>query len=242
MVAMVNSKSNIAIKQSLLRQIVVVEDDRNLADSIRFNLEHQGFNIRVVHSARSALNIILENPPDLVVLDVDLEDLSGVDLCRRLRSVDATAIMPILMLTSHLEAAQKVLGGEFGAQDYLNKSFSIRELSGRVNVLLRRAEGIAGQGPLYDDGVLVIDPWNFSVQYKGHEVHLTRKELRLLEELAQNNGRVILREVLFDRIWGQKRSYDSRTLDVHVLRLRKKLGNPELIETIIGIGYRLRKP
>jgi two-component system alkaline phosphatase synthesis response regulator PhoP len=242
MVAMVNSKSNAVGKQSHLQRIVVIEDDETIADSLRFNLEHQGFRIRVANTVQSALDIILEKPPNLVLLDASLQGRSGVDLCRQLRSEISTRRVPILMLTCGLDETQETLRLKFGADDYLKKPFSIRELLARVNVILRRVEGVEGQGPIYDDGVLRIDPWNFSVRYEGREVRLTRKELRLLEELAQNQGRVILREVLFDRIWGMKHSCDSRTLDVHIRKLRQKLGNSKLIETITGIGYRLRKP
>ncbi len=238
---MISAKPNGEGIQSDRRRIVVVADEGSIADSIRCNLEPQGYRIRVANTVPVALHIILENPPNLVLLDADLQGRGGVDLVRHLRSEALTGNVPILMLISDSKETQKVAGLEWIADGYLKKPFSMRELLARVNVTVRRAQDIESQGPIYDDGVLVIDSWNFSVRYEGREVRLTRKELRILEELAQNNGRVTLREVLFDRIWGSKQSCDSRTLDVHIRRLRKKLGNPNLIETVTGIGYRLRK-
>jgi DNA-binding response OmpR family regulator len=142
------------------------------------------------------------------------------------------------MLTARSGDSDQVLGLDLGADDYLTKPFRMRELIARVNAMLRRNDGPEPEHPVYDDGVLVIDPWSFSVRYEGREIRLTRKEMRLLDELARNEGRVMMREVLLDRIWGLRDYGDSRTLDVHIRRLRTKLGNPKLIETITGIGYR----
>jgi DNA-binding response OmpR family regulator len=143
------------------------------------------------------------------------------------------------LLTDSSSESNKGFGIELGADDYIAKPFHMRDLVARVNAILRRLDGPQSEQPIYDDGVLVIDPWAFSVSYEGREVRLTRKETRLLEELARSEGRVMMREVLLDRIWGLRNYSDSRTLDVHIRRLRAKLGNPKLIETITGIGYRL---
>jgi two-component system, OmpR family, alkaline phosphatase synthesis response regulator PhoP len=239
MVAMADAKLNGSGKETSIRSIIVVEDAEDIADSIRYNLAHEGFLVRVASSGQAALDLILDRPPNLILLDVNLPGMSGFELCRRLREESATARVPILMLTARSGESDKVLGLELGADDYLTKPFSMRELLARVNAILRRADGPAPEQPVYDDGVLVIDPWTFSVRYEGREVRLTRKEMRLLEELARNEGRVMMREVLLDRIWGLRYYGDSRTLDVHIRRLRMKLGNPNLIETITGIGYRL---
>jgi len=233
-----DAKLNAPGSDNGIRSIVVVEDARDVADSIRYSLEHQGFRVRVASTSQVALDMVLDHPPNLVLLDIDLPEMSGFELCRRFRAEAATMRVPIVMLTTRLGESDKVLGLELGADDYLTKPFSTRELLARVNAILRRTEG-PDEGPVYDDGVLVIDPWAFSVRYEGRDVRLTRKEMRLLEELARNAGRVMMREVLLDRIWGLSHYGDSRTLDVHIRRLRVKLGAPPLIETITGIGYRL---
>jgi DNA-binding response OmpR family regulator len=222
-----------------VRSIVVVEDAQDVADSIRTSLEHQGFRVSVANSNVGALDLVLDHPPDLVLIDLSLPDNSGFELCRRLRDESVTARVPILMLTAREPESGELRGNDLGADDYLTKPFSSRDLLSRVSAILRRTDRPDVQSPIYDDGVLVIDPWTFSVRYEGKEVRLTRKEMRLLEELARSEGRLMMREVLLDRIWGLRDYADSRTLDVHIRRLRTKLGNPNLIETITGVGYRL---
>ena len=234
-----DSKLNASIRENNIRSIVVAEDAGDIADSIRYNLERQGFRVWIANTGQAALDLVLDHPPNLVLLDVNLPGMSGFEWCRRFRAEAATTHVPILMLTARSADSDKVLGLELGADDYLTKPFRMRELVARVNAILRRTDGPEPEQPIYDDGVLVIDPWTFSVRYERREVRLTRKEMRLLEELARNEGRVMMREVLLDRIWGLRNYGDSRTLDVHIRRLRAKLGNPKLIETITGIGYRL---
>ena len=165
--------------------------------------------------------------------------MSGFELCRRLRSEATTSQVPILILTARTEEADKVLGLNMGADDYITKPFSMRELVARVNAALRRAEGLEGNRPVFDDGALRIDPSTFTVNFRGGNVRMTRKEFALLSELARNQGRVLTREVLLDRVWGVTYYGDSRTLDVHIRRLRQKLGDATVIETVTGIGYRL---
>jgi DNA-binding response OmpR family regulator len=225
---------------SRFRRVVIVEDDEDIADSIRYNLEREGFRVRIANTGEAALNLILDRPPHLVLLDLNLPHMSGFELCRRLRAESATSRTPILMLTARAAEADKVLGLNLGADDYITKPFGMRELVARVNAILRRSHGIDLEGPAYNDGVLSIDPATFSVRCEGREVRLTRKEFALLEELARNAGRVMTRAALLDRVWGLGYYGDSRTLDVHIRRLRLKLGNTTLIETVTGIGYRLR--
>lgn len=222
-----------------IRSVVIVEDDEDIADSIRYNLEREGFRVRVAVTGEAALNLILDRPPSLILLDLNLPHMSGFEMCRRLRTESSTARVPILMLTARTDEADKVLGLNLGADDYITKPFSMRELVARVNAVLRRADGVEIERPVYDNGVLAIDPGTFSVRCNGREVRLTRKEFALLSELARNQGRVMTREVLLDRVWGLTYYGDSRTLDVHIRRLRQKLGDPALIETVTGIGYRL---
>ena len=230
----------VAITEQLRsRSIVIVEDDEDIADSIRYNLDREGFRVRVAPSGEDALHLILDRPPNLVLLDLNLPHMNGFEICRRLRAEAATSRVPILILTARTGEADKVLGLNLGADDYITKPFSMRELVARVNAVLRRVDGIEPSRPVYDDGVLMIDPSAFNVSCGGRDVRLTRKEFALLEELARNHGRVMTREALLDRVWGLAYYGDSRTLDVHIRRLRQKLGEPGLIETVTGVGYRL---
>jgi DNA-binding response OmpR family regulator len=239
MVATMEPKPNEVRKDSGIRSILVAEDAADVADSIRYNLERQGFRVSIANTGQAALDLMTGHPPSLFLLDINLRGLSAFELCRRFRTQPSTNHVPILMLTARSEGSDEVLGIDLGVDDYLTKPFQMRELLARVNAILRRSDGIEPESPIYDDGVLVIDPWSFSVRNEGREIRLTRKEMRLLEELARDNGRVMRREVLLDRIWGLRDYGESRTLDVHIRRLRSKLGNPKLIETITGIGYRL---
>ena len=229
----------VAIDQTRVRSIIIVEDDEDIADSIRYNLEREGFRARVATTGEDALSLILDRPPNLIILDLNLPHMNGFELCRHLRAEETTARVPILMLTARGDEADKVLGLNMGADDYITKPFSMRELVARVNAALRRAEGSEIDRPVFDDGSLRIDPATFSVSYHGREVRMTRKEFALLSELARNQERVLTREVLLDRVWGATYYGDSRTLDVHIRRLRQKLGDPLVIETVTGIGYRL---
>ena len=229
-----------AVEAARTRSIIIVEDDEDIADSIRYNLEREGFRIRIAATGEDALDLILKGPPNLILLVLNLPGMSGFEICRRLREESATARVPILMLTARADETDKVLGLNIGADDYITKPFSMRELVARINAALRRSEGSELDQPVFDNGSLRIDPSTFRVQYEGREVRFTRKEFALLSELARNQGRVLNRETLLDRIWGMNYFGDSRTLDVHIRRLRQKLGDPLLIETVTGIGYRLR--
>ncbi|MEK6324739.1 MAG: response regulator transcription factor [Acidobacteriota bacterium] len=228
-----------ASDQTRVRSIVIVEDDEDIADSIRYNLEREGFRVRIAATGEDALNLVLNRVPNLILLDLNLPHMNGFELCRRLRTEATTTRVPILMLTARTDEADKVLGLNIGADDYITKPFSMRELVARVNAALRRAEGSEVERPVFDNGALRIDPATFSVSYQGREVRMTRKEFALLSELARNQGRVLTREALLDRVWGVSYYGDSRTLDVHIRRLRQKLDDPSVIETVTGIGYRL---
>jgi two-component system, OmpR family, alkaline phosphatase synthesis response regulator PhoP len=228
-----------SIEETRTRNIVIVEDDEDIAESIRYNLEREGFRVRVAATGEDALNLILDRPPSLILLDLNLPHMSGFEMCRRLRAEAPTARVPILILTARTDESDKVLGLNIGADDYITKPFGMRELVARVNAVLRRVDGLDTDRPIYDNGELSIDPATFSVRFKGKEVRLTRKEFALLSELARNPGRVMTRETLLDRVWSLSYYGDSRTLDVHIRRLRQKLGDSSLIETVTGIGYRL---
>ena len=223
-----------------VRTVVIVEDDEDIADSIRYNLEREGFRVRVATTGEDALNLILDRPPSLVLLDLNLPRMSGFEICTRLRAESATARLPILMLTARTDESDKVLGLSIGADDYITKPFGMRELVARVNAALRRADPFEPAQRVFDNGVLMIDPAAFNVRHQEKDIKLTRKEFALLWELARNQGRVMTREVLMDRIWDISYHGDTRTLDVHLRRLRKKLTGCDLIETVTGIGYRMR--
>jgi len=227
------------VDETRVRNIIIVEDDEDIADSIRYNLDREGFRVRVAVTGEDALSLILNGPPSLILLDLNLPGMSGFEICRRLRAEPTTATIPILMLTARADETDKVLGLNMGADDYITKPFSMRELVARVNAALRRSEGSQIDRPVFDNGSLRIDPSTFRVHYQEREVRMTRKEFVLLSELARNQGRVLTRETLLDRVWGMNYFGDSRTLDVHIRRLRQKLGEPGLIETVTGIGYRL---
>ena len=228
-----------AVEEPRVRSIMIVEDDEDIAESIRYNLEREAFRVRVAVTGEDALNLILDGPPSLVLLDLNLPQMSGFEICRRLRAESTTANIPILMLTARSDETDKVLGLNMGADDYITKPFSMRELVARINAALRRSTGPQVDAAVFDNGSLRIDPSTFRVQYKGQPVRMTRKEFALLSELARNQGRVLTRETLLDRVWGLNYYGDSRTLDVHIRRLRQKLSEPRLIETVTGIGYRL---
>jgi DNA-binding response OmpR family regulator len=221
------------------RSIIIVEDDEDIGDSIRYNLEREGFRVRVAQTGEQALRLILDRPPDLILLDLNLPHMSGFEICRRLRAEPATARVPIVILTARTDESDKVLGLELGADDYVTKPFGLRELVARIRAALRRAGVTEIDRPVYQSSALTIDPATFSVRCHGQEVKLTRKEFALLAEMARNPGRVMTRETLLDRVWGLNYYGDTRTLDVHIRRLRHKLGDASLIETVTGIGYRL---
>lgn len=233
--------------------ILIIEDDPDIAESIRYNLEREGaFTAQVALSGEEGLRAALGDhtriglphgaePPDLIILDLNLPEMSGFELCRRLRSEEPTARTPIIMLTARIAEHDKVRGLELGADDYMTKPFSVRELVARVRAALRRAGYETGAQTTYDDGALQIDYAGFTVRCQGAEVKLTRKEFALLTILSRNKGRVVPREQLLDRVWGLEYYGEARTLDVHISGLRKKLGPcGDRIETVIGIGYRFR--
>ncbi len=230
--------------------ILVIEDDPDIGESIRYNLEREGaYTARLAESGEAALREAGIHPPaagneatpNLIILDLNLPGMNGFELCRRLRTEERTRKTPIIMLTARTEERDKVRGLELGADDYMTKPFSVRELVARVKAALRRA-GYETQTPAdYRDEWLQVDYGNFTAICQGQSVKLTRKEFSLLAILTRNKGRVVPREQLLDQVWGLEYYGEARTLDVHISGLRKKLGNcGNGIETVIGIGYRFR--
>ncbi|NOY94108.1 MAG: response regulator [Deltaproteobacteria bacterium] len=224
-------------------RILVVEDEIDLADLVAFNLRQAGHEVITAGKGTTALAEVQRSRPDLVLLDVMLPDISGIEVCRRLRREAATANLPVLMLTAKGSEVDRVVGFEVGADDYVVKPFSPRELVLRVEAILRRARGdqAPAQGQVLALGRLLIDEPAHRVLVDGEEVPLTALEFRLLLDLATRRGRVQSRDALLERVWGYSMGTETRTVDTHVKRLREKLGAAsESIETVRGVGYRMR--
>jgi len=221
------------------RNILIVEDDPDIAESLVYNLRREGFRPVIAESGEKGLRLALDdkNTPGLVILDLMLPGMSGVELCRRLRKETLTEKVPIIMLTAKAAEADRITGLDTGADDYVVKPFSVKELMARVRAVLRRSE--KDETPNYDDGQLAVDFADMRVACGGSEVKLTRKEFALLAYMINNSGRVAERQALLDNVWGYSYFGDTRTLDVHIRRLRQKLGDcGDKIETVVGIGYR----
>ncbi|HXI24576.1 MAG TPA: response regulator transcription factor [Pyrinomonadaceae bacterium] len=221
------------------RSALIIEDDPDIAESVRYNLDAAGFHSTIASTGEQGLQLALEaqNSPGLIILDLMLPGMSGMELCRRLRRENQTRKTPIIMLTAKTSEADRVAGLDVGADDYIAKPFSVRELLARVRAVLRRIEGEAGES--YEDGRLRIDFEDVRVSCDGKNVKLTHKEFQLLSTLAKKKGRVITRQQLLDQVWGYSYYGDARTLDVHIRRLRQKLETcGDCIETVVGVGYR----
>jgi DNA-binding response OmpR family regulator len=223
----------------MTKPVLIVEDDPDIAEGLRYNLEREGLETRVALTGEQGLSAALDakNPPALVILDLMLPGMSGTELCRRLRREPATRRTPIIMLTARTSEADRVAGLDLGADDYISKPFSVRELMARVRAVLRRADEMATAR--YEDSRISIDFDDMRVTCDGEAVRLTRKEFGLLTALARAAGRVATRQQLLDNVWGYEYYGDTRTLDVHIRRLRQKLAAcGDSIETVVGVGYR----
>jgi DNA-binding response OmpR family regulator len=218
--------------------VLLVEDEEGIASIVRAYLERDGYPLRWVCTGAEALEQLERDPPRLVVLDIGLPDTDGFTLCRRIR---ARSNVPIIMLTARDEEADRVAGLEVGADDYLTKPFSPRELAARVKALLRRAESV-GVDETLALGDIVVRRGAREVEVAGTRVELRTRELDLLIYLLENKGVVVSRDRLLDRVWGLEYPGGTRTVDVHVAQLRSKLGRPELIRTIRSIGYKAAEP
>ena len=223
-------------------KVVVIEDEPDILELIEYNLRREGFEVATATSGRTGLSVIGREKPDLVLLDLLLPGLDGLDVCRRLRSVESTRDLPVIMVTARGEESDVVLGLGVGADDYIHKPFSPRELVARVRAVLRR-------GPMRDSDPdrrlvrepLVVDPVKHRVTVEGRRLEFTPTEFRLLHFLASHPGRVFTRGQLLDRAIGDRAVVIDRNIDVHVRAVRKKLGSHrDLIETVRGIGYCFR--
>jgi DNA-binding response OmpR family regulator len=228
-------------------RVLVVEDERDVAELIRYNLGKEGYDVLVTASGTDAVKQAREMRPDLVLLDIMVPHLNGWEVCRRLKQDPETRGIPVIMVTGRTEEGDKVLGFEMGADDYVTKPFSPRELLARVRAVARRGRANGAEPkPLVKVGELEIDRHRFEVRLKGRAVELTPKEFELLAILAGSPGRVFGREDLLDAVWGRDGFVEPRTVDVHVARLRAKFTGAKLpapgIETVRGVGYRYRDP
>lgn len=223
-------------------RILIIEDERDLAELLAFNLQGEGYAVTMVHDGLDGLKSALSEPPDLIILDLMLPGMLGSEVCRRLRREAKTAGLPVLMLTAKGEEIDRVVGFEVGADDYVVKPFSVRELLLRVKALLRRSLPQATSGEVLHIGRLEIDRGGHAVRVAGAVVELTAVEYRLLITLAERRGRLQTREVLLADVWGYNYLGDTRTVDTHITRLRAKLGCAgELICTVRGFGYKLEE-
>ncbi len=227
-----------------MTQVLIVEDEVSFSDALSFMLRKEGFEVVVAADGNSGLEIFLRQGADIVLLDVMLPGISGTEVCRRLRQVSK---VPIIMLTAKDSEIDKVVGLELGADDYVTKPFSSRELVARVRAVLRRQSAIDDLDPVGSElksGPVVMDVDRHIVMVNGEEVKLPLKEFELLELLLRNAGRVLTRTQLIDRIWGTSYVGDTKTLDVHVKRIRSKIepdpARPQYLETVRGLGYKFK--
>jgi two-component system, OmpR family, alkaline phosphatase synthesis response regulator PhoP len=224
------------------KKILIVEDEQDILQLVKHYLEKEGFRPVAAMSGLEALKKVKEDKPDLVVLDLMLPEMDGLEVCKRLRSVHDTAMLPILMLTAKAEESDTIVGLELGADDYVTKPFSPKALVARVKALLRRVERMPdGEPDLYRYGSLSMNLSRHEVCLGTQEVPLTAKEFGLLEHLLRHRGRVLTREVLLNAVWGYDYYGTTRTVDVHIRRLKQKL--PLLEEAIVSVkslGYKLK--
>lgn len=230
----------------MLRKVLVVDDEASIVELIRFNLEKEGYEVAEAYDGVEALRVVRAESPDLIILDLMLPGIDGIEVCQAVRRESS---VPIIMLTAKDEEFDKVLGLSVGADDYVTKPFSIRELVARVKAALRRqnmnleCEGEPACARIRT-GYLVIDPDTYQVQVRGKSVDFTPKEFELLYLLASNSGKVLTRELILQKVWGYAYPGSTRTVDVHIRRLRQKIeeddSNPVYIQTVHGVGYRFR--
>jgi DNA-binding response OmpR family regulator len=218
--------------------VLVVEDEASIASFVSLYLKNAGYDVRAVTTGSAALTQVAAEPPALIILDLMLPDIDGIEICRRVRK---TSDVPILMLTARDEDVDKIIGLEVGADDYLTKPFNPRELVARVKSILRRSvsEGREVESKQLKHGDLEIDAGRREVRVSGEEIQLAPKEFDLLWELLDHKGLVLTRDQLLERVWGYTFAGDTRTVDVHVRQLRRKLGEASPIVTVWGVGYKV---
>ena len=225
-----------------IESILVVEDEKDIVDLIKYHLEQSGFSVITALDGPSGLERAKKENPSLIILDLMLPEMDGKDICRALKSNASTRSIPILMLTARSEEVDRIVGFELGADDYVTKPFSPKELVLRVKAILRRKEVPQEGEKIIQIGDLLIDIDRHHVSIRKNPIRLTSTEFKLLVELASKRGRVQTRGRLLDKVWGYTYDGYARTVDTHVRRLREKMGPlGDLIETIRGVGYRFRE-
>ena len=226
-----------------MQTVLIIEDENDLAELIAFHLEKEGFRPLIAGDGNTGLSEARSSRPDLILLDLMLPGMMGTEICRLLKSQESTASIPVIMLTAKGEEIDRVVGFEVGADDYVVKPFSIRELLLRVRAVLRRSAGPTPKESNVVIGDLEIDTERHLVRVSGEEVVLTLTEYKLLMNLAERPGRVQSRELLLQNVWGYNYLGDTRTVDTHLTRLRTKLGTAgEMIKTVRGFGYKMEQP
>jgi two-component system, OmpR family, alkaline phosphatase synthesis response regulator PhoP len=230
-----------AMRSTNMKRVLIIEDDKDIVELVRYNLANEGFQVSAALDGVSGLTTVKKTPPDLLLLDLMLPKLSGLEICREIRRDDSLNRLPILMLTARGEEADRVVGLEMGADDYVTKPFSPRELIARVKALLRRTELPTDVARPVEVGKLSIDPASYRVSQSGKPVVLSTLEFRLLYYLASRPNRVFTRDQLLDAVWGTDRFVTPRSVDVYVRRLREKIEsdpeNPTHLKTVRGAGY-----
>ncbi len=227
-----------------MKKILIIEDEPNIRELVLYNLQANGYEGIEAEDGIMGITMVHTEKPDLILLDIMLPGKNGYDICRELRSEGNNT--PIIMLTAKTEEIDKVLGLEFGADDYISKPFGIRELMARIKAVLRRYENVVHESASANEHILKIGDLEINIErhqvtVNGQNIELTLKEFELLSYLAENRGHVITRDQLLDKVWGIEYAGETRTVDVHIRYLRKKLGDEDkYIETIRGKGYKLK--
>ncbi|RQD69948.1 MAG: DNA-binding response regulator [Tindallia sp. MSAO_Bac2] len=226
------------------KTILVVDDEENILELIRFNLEKSGYKVLTANDGSEALSILEDTLVDLMVLDLMLPDIDGVEICKLIRKSEKNADLPIIMLTAKSEEIDRILGLELGADDYITKPFSVKELAARVKTVLRRSRKESqSEKQILTIKNLELDLTRHEAKVGGISIELTLKEYDLLKILMMNQGKVLSRNFLLDEIWGYDYFGETRTVDVHIRNIRKKIGDDgleEYIETVRGVGYKIK--
>ncbi|HEY6554830.1 MAG TPA: response regulator transcription factor [Vicinamibacteria bacterium] len=223
------------------RRVLLIEDDHDIAEAISYQLEKVGLQVKVARTGEEGLEAVRRGA-DLVLLDLNLPGMDGLEVCRMIRRQNTTAHVPIIIVSARADEVDRVLGLEMGADDYMVKPFSLKELAARCKVALRRLSGTNGAPQGYRDENFEVEFDSYSVRYQGEEIRLTHKEFELFRYMLERAGRVLTRERLLERVWGYESDVETRSIDAHIRRLRLKLGPARNhVETVVGLGYRFVK-